>query len=170
MTKKIAAIWAQDQNGLIGKDQSLPWHLSAELKHFKEITTGHAILMGRVTFDGMHQRVLPNRQTLILTRDRNYQIEDERVLVFHELSAVLKWYQEQEKNLYIIGGGQVFSLFEHELDEVIKTEIHASLEGDTYFPADFDLTQFDEVSSRFRPKDEKNEYDFTVKILKRKGS
>ena len=69
MTKKIAAIWAQDQNGLIGKDQSLPWHLPAELKHFKEITTGHAILMGRVTFDGMHRRVLPNRQTLILTRD-----------------------------------------------------------------------------------------------------
>ena len=61
MTKKIAAIWAQDQNGLIGKDQSLPWHLPAELKHFKEITTGHAILMGRVTFDGMHRRVLPNR-------------------------------------------------------------------------------------------------------------
>ena len=53
---------------------------------------------------------------------------------------------------------------------MIKTEIHARLEGDTYFPADFDLTQFDEVSSRFRPKDEKNEYDFTVKILKRKGS
>ena len=85
MTKKIAAIWAQDQNGLIGKNQSLPWHLPAELKHFKEITTGHAILMGRVTFDGMHRRVLPNRKTLILTRDRDYQIEDERVLVFHDL-------------------------------------------------------------------------------------
>ena len=170
MTKKIAAIWAQDQNGLIGKDQSLPWHLPAELKHFKEITTGHAILMGRVTFDGMHRRVLPNRKTLALTRDRDYQIEDERVLVFHDLPAVLKWYQEQEKNLYIIGGGQILSLCEHDLDEVIRAEIHASLEGDTYFPTDFDLTQFEEVSSRFRPKDEKNEYDFTVKILKRKGS
>ena len=109
MTKKIAAIWAQDQNGLIGKNQSLPWHLPAELKHFKEITSGHAILMGRVTFDGMDQRVLPNRTSLILTKDPNYTVENESVLIFHDLPSVLKWYQEQEKNLYIIGGGQIIS-------------------------------------------------------------
>lgn len=170
MTKKIAAIWAQDQNGLIGKDQTLPWHLPAELKHFKEITTGHAILMGRVTFEGMNQRILPNRTTLILTRDTDYRIDDERVFVFHDLASVLTWYHQQDKNLYIIGGGQIFSTFEHEIDEIIKTEIHASLVGDTYFPEDFDLKNFREVSNHFHPKDEKNEYDFTVKILERKGS
>ena len=65
MTKKIAAIWAQDQNGLIGKDQTLPWHLPAELKHFKEITTGQAILMGRITFDGSKQRKFPKTTSLI---------------------------------------------------------------------------------------------------------
>lgn len=170
MTKKIAAIWAQDQNGLIGKNQSLPWHLPAELKHFKEITYGHAILMGRVTFDGMDQRVLPNRTSLILTKDPNYTVENESVLIFHDLPSVLKWYEEQEKNLYIIGGGQIFSLFQHHLDEIIKTEIHACFEGDTYFPKDFDLRAFREVSSQFHPKDDKNAYDFTVKILERKGS
>jgi len=146
MTKKIAAIWAQDQNGLIGKNQSLPWHLPAELKHFKEITSGHAILMGRVTFDGMDQRVLPNRTSLILTKDPNYTVENESVLIFHDLPSVLKWYQEH------------------------KTEIHASFEGDTYFPKDFDLTAFREVNSQFHPKDDKNAYDFTVKVLERKGS
>ncbi len=170
MTKKIAAIWAQDQNGLIGKNKSLPWHLPAELKHFKEITSGHAILMGRVTFDGMDQRVLPNRTSLILTKDPNYTVENESVLIFHDLPSVLKWYHEQEKNLYIIGGGQIFSLFQHYLDEIIKTEIHACFEGDTYFPKDFDLTAFREVSSQFHPKDDKNLYDFTVKVLERKGS
>ncbi|WP_247948676.1 dihydrofolate reductase [Streptococcus gordonii] len=170
MAKKIAAIWAQDQNGLIGKNQSLPWHLPAELKHFKEITSGHAILMGRVTFDGMDQRVLPNRTSLILTKDPNYTVENESVLIFHDLPSVLKWYQEQEKNLYIIGGGQIFSLFQHYLDEIIKTEIHDSFEGDTHFPKDFDLRSFREVNSQFHPKDDKNLYDFTVKVLERKGS
>ena len=168
--KKIIGIWAQTENGIIGKDQVMPWYLPAELQHFKETTMGQAILMGRVTFDGMKKRVLPGRTSIILTQDQAYDPENDAVLVMHSKEEVLDWYQNQEKNLYIIGGGQIFSLFEHELDEVIKTEIHASLEGDTYFPADFDLTQFDEVSSRFRPKDEKNEYDFTVKILKRKGS
>ena len=127
MTKKIVAIWAQDQNGLIGKNQSLPWHLPAELKHFKEITSGHAILMGRVTFDGMDQRVLPNRTSLILTKDPNYTVENESVLIFHDLPSVLKWYQEQEKNLYIIGGGQIFSLFQHHLDEIIKKDYSLDL-------------------------------------------
>lgn len=170
MTKKIAAIWAQDQNGLIGKDQVLPWHLPADLKHFKEITSGHTILMGRVTFDGMNRRILPNRTSIILTQDPKYNVENEDVLIFHDLASVLKWYQQQDKNLYIIGGGQIFSLFEHDIDEIIKTDIHSSFEGDTYFPKDFDLTQFKEVSSQFYSKDENNKYDFTVKVLERKGS
>lgn len=67
MTKKIVAIWAQDEEGVIGKDNRLPWHLPAELQHFKETTLNHAILMGRVTFDGMGRRLLPKRETLILT-------------------------------------------------------------------------------------------------------
>jgi len=63
MTKKIVAIWAQDEEGVIGKDNRLPWHLPAELQHFKETTLNHAILMGRVTFDGMGRRLLPKRET-----------------------------------------------------------------------------------------------------------
>ena len=63
MTKKIVAIWAQDEEGVIGKDSRLPWHLPAELQHFKETTLNHAILMGRVTFDGMGRRLLPKRET-----------------------------------------------------------------------------------------------------------
>lgn len=170
MTKKIAAIWAQDQAGLIGKNQTLPWHLPAELKHFKERTTGHAILMGRVTFDGMNRRVLPNRITLILTHDKDYRVEDENVLIFHDVAAVLDWYRSQDKDLYIIGGGQIFSAFESYLDQAVVTYIHAILEGDTYFPKDFDMDSFEEIARQFHPKDDKNEYDFTVKILKRKDS
>ena len=108
MTKKIVAIWAQDEEGVIGKDSRLPWHLSAELQHFKETTLNHAILMGRVTFDGMGRRLLPKRETLILTRNPEEKIYG--VTTFYDVQSVLDWYQAQEKNLYIIGGSKFFRL------------------------------------------------------------
>ena len=97
MTKKIVAIWAQDEKGVIGKEDRLPWHLPAELKHFKETTLNHAILMGRVTFDGMGRRLLPGRETLILTRNPEESIEG--ALVFQNVEDVLEWYHHQGKNL-----------------------------------------------------------------------
>ena len=87
MTKKIVAIWAQDEDGVIGKDNRLPWHLPAELQHFKETTLNHAILMGRVTFDGMGRRLLPKRETLILTRNPEEKIDG--VLLF--MMSSLSW-------------------------------------------------------------------------------
>ena len=168
MTKKIVAIWAQDEEGVIGKDNRLPWHLPAELQHFKETTLNHAILMGRVTFDGMGRRLLPKRETLILTRNSEEKIDG--VATFHDVQSVLDWYQVQEKNLYILGGKQIFQAFEPYIDEVIVTQVHASVEGDTYFPEDFDLSLFETVSSKFYDKDEKNPYDFTIQYRKRKGT
>ena len=108
--KKIIGIWAQTENGIIGKDQVMPWHLPAELQHFKETTMGQAILMGRVTFDGMNKRVLPGRTSIILTQDQAYDPENDAVLVMHSKEEVLEWYQNQEKNLYIIGGSQILRL------------------------------------------------------------
>lgn len=168
MEKQIQAIWAQAQGGVIGKDQVMPWYLPAELQHFKETTLGQAVLMGRVTFDGMQRRVLPNRLSLILTRDKDYQVDDERVLVFHTVEEVLAWYEQQEKTLFIIGGSQIISAFEPYLQGLIQTQIEADLEGDTFFPADFDWSPYQEVSQKFRGKDEKNPYDFTVHYFTRK--
>ena len=156
MTKKIVAIWAQDEKGVIGKEDRLPWHLPAELQHF----------MGRVTFDGMGRRLLPKRQTLILTRNSEEVIDG--ALVFQDVESVLAWYQSQEKNLYIIGGKQIFQAFEPYLDEIIVTQIHAQVEGDTYFPEDFDLSLFETVASKSYERDEKNNYDFTIQYRKRK--
>ena len=168
MSKKIIAIWAQDETGLIGKEQRLPWHLPAELQHFKEVTMGQALLMGRVTFDGMNRRVLPGRTSLVLTTDLDYSVEDERVLLFHDVKSVLDWYAQQEKTLFIIGGAQIFQAFEPYLEEIILTQVHATLEGDTYFPEEFDLAAFEQVSTVFHPADAQNAYDFTVKKLVRK--
>ena len=168
MTKKIVAIWAQDEEGIIGKDNRLPWYLPAELQHFKETTLNHAILMGRVTFDGIGRRLLPKRETLILTRNSDEKMDG--VSIFNDIESVLDWYQSQDKNLYVLGGKQIFQAFEPYIDEVIVTQVHASVEGDTYFPEDFDLSLFETVSSKFYDKDEKNPYDFTIQYRKRKGT
>ena len=166
MAKQLIAIWAEAHNHVIGKNHTMPWHLPAELAHFKKTTMGSAILMGRVTFDGMNRRCLPGRETLILTRNPEESIEG--ALVFQNVEQVLDWYQNQDKNLYIIGGKQIFQLFEPYLDEIIVTQIHAQVEGDTYFPEDFDLTAFETVASKSYSKDEKNVYDFTIEYRKRK--
>ena len=124
MTKKIVAIWAQDEEGVIGKDNRLPWYLPAELQHFKETTLNHAILMGRVTFDGMGRRLLPKRETLILTRNSEEKIDG--VTIFYDVQSVLDWYQAQENNLYILVESRFFRLLNPTLYEVIVTQIHAA--------------------------------------------
>lgn len=165
--KKIIGIWAQTDNGIIGKDQVMPWHLPAELKHFKETTMGQAILMGRVTFDGMKKRVLPGRTSIILTQDQAYDSENDAVLVMHSKEEVLDWYRNQDKNLYIIGGSQILRLFSDQLEELIQTMIHADIDGDTLAPK-FEESHYERVRQVPHLKDEKNPYDFTVNYYKRK--
>ncbi|HEM3702625.1 TPA: dihydrofolate reductase [Streptococcus suis] len=168
MTKKIVAIWAQDENGLIGKGDRLPWSLPADMAHFKETTIGHAIVMGRITFDGMGKRVLPNRHSLILTTDKNYQIDSDRVTVFHSVEEVLDWYSRQDRNLFILGGSQIFTAFAPYIEELIVTDIQGQFEGDIFFPGDFPLGEFQLQSEQFRPKDEANSVDFIIKNYKRR--
>ena len=114
----------------------------------------------------MGRRLLPKRQTLILTRNSEEVIDG--ALVFQDVESVLAWYQSQEKNLYIIGGKQIFQAFEPYLDEIIVTQIHAQVEGDTYFPDEFDLSRFETVASKSYTRDEKNDYDFTIEYRDRK--
>lgn len=160
MTKKIVAIWAQDKSGIIGKSNKLPWHLPKDLKHFKETTLNQAILMGRVTFEGMNKRLLPNRETLILTTQSDYQVEGATVVT--SVKEVLTWYTNQDKPLYIVGGSQVYKLFEPYVDELVVTQVQTEVDGDTYFPRDFDFSRFSLVSSEFYEKVEQNKFDFTI--------
>ena len=160
MTKKIVAIWAQDESGIIGKSNKLPWHLPKDLKHFKETTLNQAILMGRVTFEGMNNRLLPNRETLILTTQSDYQVDGATVVT--NMEVVLNWYKSQDKTLYIVGGSQVYKLFEPYVDKLIITQVQADVDGDTYFPRDFDYSKFSLVSSEVYEKDKQNKFDFTI--------
>lgn len=162
MTKEIIAIWAEDDNGVIGLDGTLPWRLPKELQHFKKTTLHQAILMGRVTFEGMKRRLLPDRQTLVLTSDDHYQVDG--VLSVTSVEKALEWYHAQEKNLYVIGGAKVLESFDGHFNRIIKTVVHHEFTGDTYAPQ-LDLDGFVEESQVFYERDEQNPYDFTVHVL-----
>ena len=167
----IAGIWAEDAQGLIGVNGTLPWSLPAELRHFKATTMGQAILMGRKTFDGMNQRTLPGRTTIVMTRDKSYTVADKSVLIFHEPQAVLAWYAAQSrdsaKDLYIIGGAEMFQVFSQSLDRLYRTIVSGVFEGDTYFPDVIQFDHFSELSSTTHPEDPENKYGFTVKTYEK---
>ena len=168
----IAGIWAEDAKGLIGSNGVLPWFLPSELQHFKQTTMGQVILMGRKTFEGMNKRVLPGRTTIVLTRDETYQVDNDSVLVFHSPEAVLNWYYGQDpdtaKDLYVTGGAEMFVAFKTSFNQLYRTIIAGTFEGDTYFPKVLDFENYTEVSSVTHPADEKNDYAFTVKRYENK--
>ena len=168
MTKKIAAIWAEDRQGLIGVNGQLPWHLPAELAHFKSVTMGAAILMGRKTFDGMKRRLLPGRRTLVLSRSQAEQAGPVRF--FQNKAAVLDWFSAQEKDLFIIGGAEIFRLFQDQFTELHRTVVAGEFVGDTYFPADFPFEKFEKISEKIVKSDKKNLYGFTTIIYERKSN
>lgn len=167
MTKQIIAIWAEDEKKLIGREGSLPWRLPKELQHFKETTTGQVLLMGRVTFEGMNRRILPGRETLILSSEPDFEAEG--VLVMRSIQEVLDWFYKQEKTLFVVGGARVYKSMEAHYDGLIKTTVHGDFEGDTYFPeldwSDFKMT--DEITFE---ADETNHHAFTVSQWSRRKS
>lgn len=162
----IHAIWAEDEAHLIGANGTLPWHLPAELQHFKSLTINNAIVMGSVTYEGMQKRLLPNRVNIILTRDTQYKVQNG--LVMHDVESCIEWYNQHDYELFIIGGTQVIKAFEPYIEVIHRTVIHHKFDGDTYFPTDFDLSNFKLESSEFHPRDSKNQYDFEIQTYYRK--
>ena len=108
----------------------------------------------------MNKRLLPNRETFILTNQSDYQVDGATVVTHVE--EVLNWYKNQDKTLYIVGGSQVYKLIEPYVDELIVTQVQAEVEGDIYFPKDFDFSKFSLVSSTVYEKDEQNEFEFVI--------
>lgn len=129
----LAALWAQDQQGVIGKEGSLPWHLPNDLKFFKEQTMNHTIIMGRKTFEGMGCRLLPNRTTVVLTSDTTYQAPA-GVIVLHSREAVIDYVAKTEDAVFLIGGAGVFASLLSECTHLYRTMIEGSFEGDVFFP------------------------------------
>lgn len=152
----ISLIVATDENNGIGKDNQLPWHLPADLKYFKTLTTGHPIIMGRKTFESIG-KVLPNRRNIIVSRQEKYTAEGAEVVPSLEDAFLLC---ENEEEVFIIGGAQIF---EHSLtyaDVLYLTLINHRFDADTFFP-EIDKKIWKELESTSHEADEKNKYSYT---------
>ena len=160
----ISFIWAMDQNQLIGKDNGLPWRLPEDLKFFKKTTNGHAIVMGRKTFDSIG-KPLPNRENVILTRNTVFQ--QEGCLVMHSVQEILEWSKEKGGEIFIMGGREIYKQFIPHVERLYVTQIHHEFEGDTTMPA-IPWEEFTCTSSEKGVRDEKNPYDYEFRIYERK--
>jgi dihydrofolate reductase len=146
----IIGIVAIDRNFAIGKAGRLPWHFSADLKFFKETTTGNAVAMGRHTWLTL-RAPLKDRQNIVLTRDSSFDSQDP-LIVMHDLESVLSYASKHDGHLFVIGGAKVYQSFLPHIDRWIVTEVPLAVEGtDTFLPANFlegfemyELRQLDE--------------------------
>lgn len=129
----ISMICAIARNNVIGANNSLIWHIPSDLKRFKKITSGHTIIMGRKTFEAL-PGVLPKRKHIIITRDKNYKVDNENVEIFHSVDDVLKQFKNSSEEVFIIGGGQIYKQFLPYADKLYLTILEKEFEGDTYFP------------------------------------
>ena len=161
---KISIIVAMDRNGVIGKDGSLPWYLSSDLKHFKKITMGKPIVMGRKTHESIG-RPLPGRENVVITSDKEYQAPGCTVL--NSIECVFAKFRHIDE-IMIMGGADLYKQLLAGADRIYLTEVHADLEGDTYFP-EFDRESWEEIERYDFRADEKNEYDYSFVILERAG-
>ncbi|MDR2963891.1 MAG: dihydrofolate reductase [Bacteroidales bacterium] len=162
---KISIIAAVAENGVIGNNNSLIWRLPADLQYFKQKTTGHHILMGRNTFESLGGRPLPNRTTVIITRNENYTAP-EGCVVAHSLERALAHCVNDEE-IFICGGAQIYALSFACATDMYLTRIAHSFEGDTVFPH-FDPSQWTLVETEQHAADEKNPYDFSFNHFVRK--
>ena len=159
---KITLIAAMAQNWVIGQAGQLPWHLPADLKHFKTNTSGKPILMGRLTYESIG-RPLPNRRNLVLTRDINFTAPG--VDVFNGYEAVLDALGAIDE-LMVIGGGQVYRALLPASHRILLTVIHSEVEGDAFFP-NFDLSDWTIHSQEKCAPDSKNAFSYSFLELRR---
>lgn len=160
----ISFIVAMNENRIIGKENSLPWHLPADLKYFKEVTMGRPIVMGRKTHESIG-RMLPGRENIVITRNPGFRSEG--CTVFCSVKDFVEYSRMQEKEFFVIGGAEIFRETFPFADRLYITLIHEQFFGDTFFP-EFNVSNWELKSCQKGIKDEKNPFDFEFRIYGRK--
>lgn len=161
----LSIICALTDNSAIGLRGGLLYHLPADLRHFKNLTTGHAIIMGRKTFESLPKGALPNRRNLVITRQNNFTAPG--IEVFHNLEDALAACKNEEE-AFVIGGESIYTAALPFADRLCLTHIHATpAEADTFFPP-YDPEEWEIESEEHHEPDEKNHQCFTFANYKRK--
>ncbi|EKP0310421.1 MULTISPECIES: type 3 dihydrofolate reductase [Aeromonas] len=162
---KISMIAAMAHDRVIGKDNQMPWHLPADLAHFKRVTLGKPVLMGRKTFESIG-RPLPGRRNLVISRNPDYQAEGIEVVGSVEAALALLAGSSVEE-LMVIGGGHLYAEMLPSADCLYLTRIDLAVEGDTRFPA-FDDGQWQRIECESHPADEKNPHPYSFETWQRR--
>jgi dihydrofolate reductase len=161
MTVSIVA--ALSTNNVIGRNNRLPWHVSADLKRFKSLTVGHHLLIGRKTFESL-DRPLPGRTIVVITRDRNFAADG--VLTAPSVERAIEL-ARLDPEVFIGGGAQIFEQTMHRADRMYLTRIHTEIEGDAFFPEFDDVTEWILVDVEHHEADEKNDYPYSFLTYER---
>lgn len=163
----IIMIAAASENNALGKDNKIVWHLPDDFKRFKKLTSGHAIIMGRKTFESF-DKPLPNRTHIIITRQKNYtpKIDSELCIVVDSMEKALA-ITSKDENVFVIGGGEIYNLGMPFADKIELTRVHENFEADAFFP---EISQMDWqlVEEMLHSKDEKHNYAFSFQTFLRK--
>ena len=157
-----AIVVAMDRHRVIGKNNQLPWHLPADLKHFKKTTMGHHIIMGRKTFESVG-RPLPGRVNVVISRNPDFRADD--VIVVHSLDEAYRVAVGDEQ-VFVIGGSEIFREALPGIERLYLTLIDHSFEGDTYFP-ELSLDDWILVSREDHQPDEKNRFPYSFVVYDR---
>ena len=159
---KLAIIVATDEQGLIGKENDLPWKLSADLQYFRRVTMGKPLIMGRNTHESIG-RALPGRKNIVVTKNASYQAEG--CCIVHSVDKAIDACDDAEE-VMVMGGASLYSQLLPQADRLYLTQVHASLEGDTWFP-DWQSTDWQEVSREDHLADDKNDYAYSFIVYDR---
>jgi len=161
---RISLVVAVAQNGVIGRDGELPWHLPDDLKAFKRITLGRPVLMGRKTWESIG-RPLPGRHNVVITRQPDYVADGATVVESPESALELL---ADEPEIMVIGGGAIYRAFLDRADRIFLTRVEMTVDGDATFPV-LDPGDWTEVSREYHPADERHAAGFTLLSLDRSG-
>ncbi len=167
---RVTMIAALSENRVIGRDGDLPWHLPADLKRFKQLTTGHPVIMGRRTCDTL-TKPLPNRTNIVVTRQQDWRPDndaDGAVRVAHDISQSLDIAASVDaQDAFIIGGGEIYSLALPHADRLELTIVHTTIgDGDAWFP-EFDHDQWQRVSAERHAADDRHAHAYTFERWER---
>ena len=153
----ITIIAAIANNNALGKDNKLIWHLPADLKRFKKVTSGHCVIMGRKTFESLG-KPLPNRTNIIITRNKNYKAEG--CIVVNSLDQAIETAKKEDSNPFILGGAEIYKQAITIADKLDVTFVHHSFDADAFFP-EIDFSIWKQESREDFKADEKNNYNFS---------
>jgi dihydrofolate reductase len=159
----VSIIAAVSDNNVIGRDNRMPWHISADLKWFKALTMGHHLLMGRKTFQSL-TRPLPGRTIVVITHNRDFHADG--VLTAHSIERAIEAARLDDE-VFIAGGAQIYEQAIHRADRMYITRVHADVIGDAFFPEFDDITEWKLVDVEHCEADERNEYPYSFLTYER---